>query len=268
MKQEANEQLISSSIVYCAVILFLYFILNALIRFIFGGGDNSVLTVFYADGVLRILFSIPCIILLGEIMRGNGFKFSFGTKGLKKGLFAHAFFLLNMSLHLPLIFITTEINMEFIPMIPAIIFNDLATGIFEEILMRGLFMTAMLVQFGGTAKGRIFCVLLNGLVFGLLHLIGGDLLAVLFTGILGIGFAAAYVYSKNLLSCIIFHALWNIVFKISGGLVAGVDNEGLLAVLQIVACISILAILLFGIILTIKSKPHFKAAEPDMAKNI
>ena len=262
IKREANEQLMSSYLAFVAAIVFVLIILTALIQFVVG--DSNFPMRLYTDGVLRILLSIPCIIVLGQIIQGSGFKFAFATKGFKMGIFAHIFFLLWISLRLPLFFIATEFNMEFIPMIPGIIFFDLAVGIFEEVLFRGIFMTAMLIQFGGTAKGRIFCVLLNGLVFGLIHLIGGDFLTVLFTGALGVGFAAAYVYSKNLLSCMVVHALWNIAFKIPNGFIVDVNNAGLLAASQMVTYISIGAIFLFAIILTIKSKPFYEVAGSEI----
>ena len=248
--EKDSDQLISSSLAFCAMILFLF----GIFAMLFSGG-------LYVDGVVRFLFSIPCIIVLGKIIQGNGFKFTFAAKGFKKGMLAHLFFLLAIILHLPLFFIATEFNMEFIPVIPAIIVFDLGCGIFEEVLFRGILMTAILIQFGETAKGRICCVLFSGIVFGLVHLFGGNFLTVLFTGILGIGFAAAYVYSKNLLSCIIVHALWSYIAKIPNGLFV---DERLLAASQMIMYISLVAILLFAIVLTIKAEPHFQAAEPGM----
>ena len=263
IKQDGNLLQIASSLAFCAVVLILLIFYDALIRFGVGGYDLR--TLHYVNAVFIALLAIPCIIFLGKIVQENGFKFSFSAKGFKKGMFAHLFFLFALFLHLPLAFITTEINTEFVPMIPPIIFFDLAVGVFEEVLMRGIFMTAMLVRFGETGKGRIFCVLLNGLVFGILHFFDGGFVSVLLTGLLGIGFAAAYVYSKNLLSCMVVHALWNIALKISGGLIVDIDNAALLEALRAVGIVLYGAIPLFAIVLTIKSKPLFKVPEPDAA---
>ena len=251
--QKDNDQLISSSLAFCGIIFFLFIILNRILRSSIGGG----IVMLYADGMLRFLISIPCIIVLGKIIQDNGFKFSLSTKGFKKGMFAHLFFLLWIFLRLPLFFTATEINIEFIPAVPAIIFFDLANGIFEEVLFRGILMTAILIQFGETVRGRIFSVVFSGIVFGLIHLYGGNFLTVLFTGLIGMGFAAAYVYSKNLLSCIIVHALWNYAMKIPNVLIADVNNAGLWSASQMIMYISLVAILLFAIILTIKAEPHF-----------
>ena len=82
-------------------------------------------------------------------------------------------------------------------------------------------MAAMLMRFSDTARGRKNCVLLSGAVFGALHMtsvFGGTelaqaLIGSLAAGILGLVFAAAYLRSKNLLSCMLVHALWNIIAK-------------------------------------------------------
>ena len=224
----------------------------------------------YIHGVLRILIAMPCILALRKILQAHGLETTFMLGGLKKGLFAHAFLILVIALFILAFFYIAEINVEFIPIIPSIVFFEIGTGLFEEALFRGLLLTALLIQYGATAKGRISCVLVNGILFGALHLFNSiyhfNILTFLLVSVMGVCFAAAYTYSKNLLACMFFHMLWNVVIKIGNGLVAELYQPSIAAQLDVLVNILFFVMIpLFAIIITIKSKPLYIATEPDTA---
>ncbi|MCL1997591.1 MAG: CPBP family intramembrane metalloprotease [Turicibacter sp.] len=71
-------------------------------------------------------------------------------------------------------------------------------------------MFALSSTWNETVKKRVVFVVMCGLVFGLVHLPGGGF-AFLFASASGILLCAAYVYSKNLIICIIAHWIPNAI---------------------------------------------------------
>jgi membrane protease YdiL (CAAX protease family) len=206
------------------------------------------------DSALRVIYTVPCLILLGWILQSSGFRFAFTTKGFAKGMFACAaifLFILTMALRWCNML---ELNMDYAAKVPGVIAQQITTGLFEEAAFRGLFMTAMLIQWSDTAKGRIFVVLISGLVFGVSHFKGG-LFSVLIASILGIGFSAVYLYSKNLMSCMLLHALYDIPAHLSH-LIAESSENTLHHILNNAQTILMYAAIpLFALFLCVKAKP-------------
>ena len=123
-------------------------------------------------------------------------------------------------------------------------------------------MTAMLIQWSDTVKGRIIVVLISGIVFGVSHFNGG-LFSVLITGILGIGFSAVYLYSKNLMICMLLHALYDVPAHLSHW-IAELSENTLHHVLDDVQAILMYAVIpLFALFLCVKAKP-FDCNENEM----
>ena len=215
------------------------------------------------DSAMRVILTIPSVLLLGYILQSDGFRFAFNTKGFLKGMFAcAAIFLLIVEMILR-IFNMSEMNLDYIPKIPAVIAQQITTGLYEETVFRGLFMTAMLVRWSATAKGRAMVVLISGFVFGAAHLVNifnsedvaGILRWSLNTCMMGIGFSAVYLYAKNLMSCMLIHALNNIAAHLSSLIAA--DSENTLRPILNVAwpILMYAAIPLFALFLCVKAKP-------------
>ncbi|MCL2321710.1 MAG: CPBP family intramembrane metalloprotease, partial [Oscillospiraceae bacterium] len=144
--------------------------------------------------------------------------------------------------------------------------HQIGVGLFEESLFRGLLMTAMLVKWGDTAQGRLAVALLSGVLFGTCHIInmffnGSSLQFTLFNLVvaaaLGFGFAAMYVYSRNLLGCMIVHAVYDFIANLSSQL----PNR--LVLLVILGLIS-----LFAIVLCIVAKPFCVGVIPLRKKEL
>ena len=214
---------------------------------------------FFIGGTVRLVFAIPAIILLGYVIKDSGFKFTFSTQGFAKSMFAGIPILIYiLTITIPL-FDLSEINADFIPTIPAFIFQQLTVGILEESLFRGLLMTALIAKFCDKVKGRFLTVFICGLLFGVLHVVnaftgGQDSMAI---GLLtiGIAFAVVYLYSKNLLGCIILHAFYDIASGMYSGLATEVGNQTMFQHMQLISSLLLLAMPLVVIPWIVKSKP-------------
>jgi membrane protease YdiL (CAAX protease family) len=99
--------------------------------------------------------------------------------------------------------------------------QQLATGLFEETVYRGIVMKPF-EKYYSDRKWRIVAIVTSGLVFGLSHMFNflftGDILGTarqaLFTVIWGMFIAAIYMISDNLLLVIIIHTVWDIWIRI------------------------------------------------------
>ena len=169
------------------------------------------------DGTLRLVFFVPTVFLLGYIVKDNGFKFVFSTKGFAKGMFASIPIFLCL---IPLacdFFNIAEVLKDGLPSFPARIYQQISVGVFEETLFRGLLITAILIKWGDKIRGRMLAMLATATLFALIHFLnvfsgsGGDIFHVIKTFTMGIMLATVYIYSKNLLSAIVMHAVYDIV---------------------------------------------------------
>ena len=204
------------------------------------------------DSALRAIYTVPCLILLGWIIQSSGFRFAFTAKGFAKGMFAGAaifLFILTMALRW---FNMLELHTD--AKVPGVIAQQITTGLFEEAAFRGLLMTAMLVQWGDTAKGRTLIVLISGIVFGVSHFKGGWF-SVLIASILGTGFSAVYLYSKNLMSCMLLHALYDIPAHLGHWIAESSENTLHHILDNAQAILMYAAIPFFALFLCVKAKP-------------
>lgn len=103
------------------------------------------------------------------------------------------------------------------------LFVYLSTGLFEEILCRGVVLSLMLHKWGNTKKGCYLALILSSALFGFTHSIHfflhhSSLLAtvtqITYATFIGVFFGACVLRNKSIFPAIIMHALFNI----SGGL--------------------------------------------------
>ena len=179
---------------------------------------------FNVDFALRYLFSIPAIYLIGIVTKTKGIRFVFSLKNFGKGLL-----ILTPCIFVTLLATASSLYNDAVPgftysyflyRLPLAVFNELGRGLFEEVLFRGVLMTAFLVSISESwsrnIKKRIVFVFVCGTFFGLIHFPADAYMAIF---LISTGFlvCAAYVYSKNLLSCILVHAVSNIpAYYVSG----------------------------------------------------
>ena len=252
MKEHFKQRPIASSIKTVGAIFLAYMLARIiLIATIAPQGATHL----YLDGFLRGFLAIIGILLLGILVKQDGFEYVFSPVNSRKALVASIpiiTWILATSIHF---FNIAELNRAFMPMIPAIILFDSMNGIYEEVLFRGLLMAAMLYYFGNTTRGRLAILFFNAAIFGLIHISDG-IFAVFITFLIGLGFASIYMYSNNLLVLIVIHALWNIVMKTTNGLILDVHSLTLVQIVNIVQHTSLfVAIPVFAIFIAIKSEP-------------
>jgi len=255
------KELIKNYPVYFSIVLTLIIaILFGLADFIIPHQLSANLRILI-DSAIRALFSIPVIILLGYVYSINGFKHVFSLKGFGKGMFASiAIFVYIIAIALNFIFMT-KMNTSNLSSGPYITVLQITTALFEEALFIGLLMSGMLLRLSFSKLGRITMILMAGIVFGFAHIFDlflngnmqGFLLNVVSASILGIAFAAIYLYSKNLLSCIFIHALYGIAVNLSNTFVYGVSldfiNKAQFYILYVI-------IPVFAIVIALKADPY------------
>jgi membrane protease YdiL (CAAX protease family) len=216
----------------------------------------------FIDSILRIIFSVSVIILLGYAYSTNGFKHVFSLRGFGKGLFASIAIFVYMLAIILNFFLMTKMNKP--SGILFIILQQIAIGLFEELLYRGLFMSGMILRWSFTILGRISMIIISGLISSFFYIftvflngnLQGSLLNGLFAFILGMAFAAIYLYSKNLLSSIFIHILYNIVIQLFPKLVYGVSAGLVLNIIDKVQLVLFYIIIpLFAIIFALRAKP-------------
>jgi membrane protease YdiL (CAAX protease family) len=216
LRRYAEKRPITFGIVGAIIVFVLFALINLTLIALFKSSVTSSLG-YLIDGMLRIVFFVPAVVLLGYIIKDNGLKFAFSTKGFGKAMIASIPIFLCL---IPLacdFFNIAEVLKDLLHAFPARIFQQISVGLFEETLFRGLLITAILIKWGDRVKGRIIAMLISASLFGLIHFLnvfsgsGGDLTHVLKTFTMGIMLAAVYIYSKNLLSAMIMHAIYDIL---------------------------------------------------------
>ena len=143
----------------------------------------------------------------------------------------------------------------------------IGTGLFEEVLFRGLILKLLLVAFGDSKKGIIKAVIISSILFGMVHIgnviAGAGLLPTIFNIIgavlVGVFYAALYIRTKNLWVVIILHAITNLSHQIFNAIVSRdvfveliamqTKSSALLGVAGPIVCV------IAGIVLLRKVKP-------------
>ncbi len=259
MKEKESLQPILFSIKAVAGIMVAYLFVRLFLQNLLAASGAASLAL---DGALRFAFALPAIVLLGIVVRQNGFRYVFSAKGSGRAAFASAAMLVFLLTQAVRLFNISEMNGDAIPMIPVILIFDTLSAVFEETVWRGLLMTALLMKWGGTAKGRIAIVLFCGAVFGLGHISNG-MLAVLLTTLTGMGFCAMHLYSGNLIIPMLMHALWNHLEKIPNVLTLDVHSAAMIFPLRIAQHVLLYAIIpLFAIYIAVKAKPFHDLTTP------
>ena len=95
----------------------------------------------------------------------------------------------------------------------------IGTGLFEEVLFRGLILKLLLVKMGHTKKGIINAIIISSVIFGLLHIINSiagtleiatNIEQIVATTGFGFLYAVLYLRTKNLWVPILLHGFVNL----------------------------------------------------------
>lgn len=188
----------------------------------------------WIDYIIRVVFAVIALIFL-KIFYKDRFTALFTNKIPAKTWLLCIPVLIYFAAEFMYFSVAKATTMQYAVPFIAVVVQQLATGLWEETASRGLVMCGMLDKWKNSVKGRICMVLISGVLFGTLHAFGilfgsslaDSLWSALYTATWGMFVAAIYLYSGNLLFCMAFHAIWDIVVKIPNYFCAGV-NDGII----------------------------------------
>ena len=230
--------------------------------------DTNSIHPWIVDGIQRGFLAILAMRSLGKIIASSGFKFSFATKGFKKGMIAHIPMLICIFSVPFILFSVPEARLDVSNALPSLIpraIFDVGNAVWEEVLWRGVLMTGLLIKWesswneSATVKKRVAFMLICSFAFGLIHF-GGDLgwVHVIFAGVWGTLFSAAYIYSRNLLACSVAHFAVNYILSFVQRMFYYDIEPAMLFTQRFMTVNTILGVLIVipvAIYLTIKAEP-------------
>ena len=198
-------------------------------------------TLLFMNIMVGTAITVLAVALFGVINQTNGFKHLFKIKGFMKGLFV----LLPV---VPLVIfglvigISGEVNtdMENVWVMPLAILLAVVGAFMQSALFRGLLATALFMKFSGTEKERVLSVFKASALFLVLyimqHILSGNhisIMQLINTFIVGAGFCAAYLYSRNLMSLVLFQGIWLTIDSVINLLFVNVNQVSPLTIIPL-----------------------------------
>jgi len=183
------------------------------------------------DPSFLALFTLGQIVLSGiviylmkkmQVFKVSDFKFRNIGKGFLIGWFNLVFAIAAFSLT----FFALPENSLIMPspfaLIVTVLHPFLGTGVFEEVLVRGLIFKILLLTMGHTKNGIIKAVLISSAIFGVVHIVNvivvGEFLPVIaqviYATFIGVFYAVLYLRTKTLWVPILLHGLTNLSTQI------------------------------------------------------
>ena len=169
----------------------------------------------FVDGILRIVFGTAALLLFVKRFQKGKWTNVIHFGNFKAGLFAGVGCLL-FTLFLILQMATGARSLEIPPQLlfAEILFHSLATGFIEEMVFRAYLMEGYysgLSEEEWTWKNRLYYSVLSALIFGAGHMIGtSSPITPVFATAFGFALASAYLYSHNILVCMLLHFLQSV----------------------------------------------------------
>lgn len=166
----------------------------------------------FVDGILRIVFGTAAVFLFVRRFQKGKWTNVIHFRNFKAGLSAGVGCLL-FTLFLILQMATGARSLEIPPQLffAEIILHSLATGFIEEMVFRAYLMEGYYSGLSAedrTWKNRLYYSTLSALIFGAGHMIGtGSPITPVFATAFGFALASAYLYSHNILACMLLHFL-------------------------------------------------------------
>ena len=157
----------------------------------------------------HITLALLCIIMMREAYQGR-FRMGFRTKRFGAGILmcwpALIFVLFNLGSNLCIGRIYPEsLIME--------LMRNVSIGLFEEVVVRAVLVGHMMYHWRNSRRRVFQTVLWSSVLFGVLHIGNalenpmGTLIQIFYAMGCGVMFAAIYIRTRNLWSCILVHAL-------------------------------------------------------------
>lgn len=179
---------------------------------------------FFAAGILqaaaRFVLSIILWLLIDRLYH---IKIKIKKAGFIKGFLRYGFILI-VAIVFQFVSNYQPPQKNFVESLPMIVYFfiiTLAIGIYEELLCRGFLFRAFEDYFGDSKKGIYMSAIFSSFVFGMMHLtnliwspalIISTMCQVIYTTFVGFLFCVIYYRSKNLISCILLHGIFDFSF--------------------------------------------------------
>jgi len=168
----------------------------------------------------QIVLSVIIIYLMKkmQVFKVSDFKFNNIGKGFLLGWFNLVFAVGAFSLT----FFALPENSLIMPspfaLITTILHPFLGTGVFEEVLVRGLILKILLLTMGHTKRGTLKACLISSAIFGVVHIVNvivvGEFLPVIaqviYATFIGVFYAVLFLRTKTLWIPILLHGLTNV----------------------------------------------------------
>lgn len=169
---------------------------------------------YFADGILRIAFGTVALFLFVKRFQKGKWTNVIHLRNFSAGLAAGIGILL-LTLFFALVLATGARSVEISAQIlfGEIIFQQITTGFFEEMLFRTYLMEGYYSGLSAeerTRGQRLYYSILSALIFGAVHLSGaGSPITPVFAAVGGFIYASAYLYSHNILACMLLHFVYD-----------------------------------------------------------
>ena len=182
----------------------------------------SVRLAIFTVGQLMLSGTVVWLMRKLEVFDTNDFKF----KGIGKGFCLAWFGFLYIAITFLICFMSYPENSFIAPsminLLIVVLHPFIGTGLFEEVLHRGLILKILLKKTGGSKRGIILACVISSAIFGLLHI--GNILAgapvlptvtqIISATATGLFFAAVFIRTGKLWIPIFLHGLLNVSVQI------------------------------------------------------
>ncbi len=177
---------------------------------------------YIASSIQRMLFGIIELFIFMKIYKKEKWTDIIHFKNFKYGFSAS----IGMFLYLPFEIITYYIigarewlNTTFPIVVSCLLFQQFATGFWEELTFRAFVCEGYYQRNTVTAKNRLVYAFISFLLFGIIHAIECGTLEIaiyrfISTGIWGFAFASIYLYTRNILVAMFMHFFTDIFLNV------------------------------------------------------
>lgn len=204
-------------IILCIVFFSIFIVVSSILKPCYDGAYWYVVS-----SIQRILFGIIELYIFVKIYKREKWTNVIHFKNFKYGFPAS----IGMFLYLPFEIITYYIigakewlNTTVPIVLSCLLFQQFATGFWEELTFRGFVCEGYYQRNTPTAKNRFIYAFISLIIFGMIHAIECDTLEIaiyrfITTGIWGFAFASLYLYTHNILVSMCMHFFTDIFLNV------------------------------------------------------
>lgn len=204
-------------IIFCIVFSIIFIAVSNVLKPYFDGAYW-----YSVSSIQRMLFGIIELFVFVKLYKREKWTDVIHFKNFKYGLSAS----IGMFLFLPFEIITYYIigarewlNTTVPIVVSCLLFQQLATGFWEELTFRAFVCEGYYQKNAVTAKNRLVYAFISFMVFGIVHAIECDSLEItiyrfITTGTWGFAFASVYLYTHNILAAMFMHFFTDIFLNI------------------------------------------------------